>query len=168
MFDLAEICYQFSLRVYFLKPRISTMTQQSYASSDHRNEPTKAREFRWWWAILVPYVVLSVSIVGLLVLGNSGVDGPVRLLLALGLLIGAGLVHVGLYRDARHLRTTGAEWTPRYWWYALSGTVIVLGGLLAIDVAVPGGILGGVLLSAVGGVYLTAPVYLVRRYLTAR
>ena len=144
------------------------MTQQSYTPSDRRNDPTKAREFRWWWAIFAPYVALSVSVGGLLMFGDSSVDGPVRSLLALALLIGAGLIHVGLYRDARYLRTTGVEWTPHYWWYALSGAVIVLGGLLAIDVAVPGGIIGGVLLSVVSGVYLTAPVYLGRRYLTGR
>lgn len=144
------------------------MAQQSYTSSERQNDSIKARTFHWWWAIFAPYVLIPLGIGGLVVLGNTAATGPVRLLLALGLFIGAGLVHVGLYRDARHVRTTGAEWTPHYSWYAVGGAVVVLGALLVVDVTIPGGIVGAILLSVVLGVFVTAPLYLGRRYLTAR
>lgn len=144
------------------------MTQQSSFQSERRNESDPADGgFRWWWAILAPYVLLPVSVGGLLALRNTGVDGPVRSLLALGLLLGAGLVHVGLYKDARDLRTTASDWMPYYRWYAVGGAAVVLGALLVVEVNVPGGIVGGVLLSVVFGITITAPVYLVRRYLIA-
>ena len=146
------------------------MTRPSYSSSERRSEskPTELDEFRWWWAILAPYVLLPLGIGGLLLFGNADAAGPVRSLLALGLLLGAGLVHVGLYEDANRLRTTGSQWMPYYRWYAVGGAVVLLGVLLVVDVAVPGGILGGALISVVFGVHATAPLYLGRRYLAGR
>lgn len=116
-----------------------------------------------------PYVLLPISIAGLAVFGAIGVDGSFRSVLALGLFLGAGLVHVGLYKDAYHFRTTRSGWMPRYRWYALGGAAVpLLGALLLLNVAVPGGLLGGILLSSVFGIVVTAPVYLSRRYLAAR
>lgn len=144
------------------------MAQQSYTPSERQNGPTKASKFRWWWAILAPYVFVLIAVGGLVILGNTDTTGPIRLLLALALLVGAGLVHVGLYRDARHVRATDSEWTPQYWWYPVGGAVVLLGALLIIDVTVPGGIFGAMILSMVFGVFITAPLYLSRRSLTSR
>jgi len=119
-------------------------------------------------AILAPYVLLALGIGGFLALGTTDVGGPVRSLLAVAVLFGAGVIHVGLSQDARHLRTSDAAWTPQYRWYAIGGALLVLGAVLVLDVTIPGGILGGILLAAITGVFVTAPIYLTRRALTAR
>lgn len=145
------------------------MNRQYFRDGNRRGSAsTDETAFRWWWAVLGPYVVLPISAVGLAMVGFPGVDGSFRSALALGLFLGAGLIHIALHGDARHLRTTGSGWTPRYRWYALGGAAVLLGVGLLLDVSVPGGIPGAVLLAGVFGIIVTAPVYLGRRYLAAR
>jgi hypothetical protein len=90
-----------------------------------------------------------------------------RFLLGLVFLLSAVLAHIGLSTDIRSVRTGSQQWSPRYWWYTVGGAGVLLGGLFVLDVSVPGGVVGAVVLSLILGVIPSIPVYLGRRYLAS-
>jgi hypothetical protein len=62
-----------------------------------------------------------------------------RSLIGLVFLLSAILAHIGLYNDIRSVRTASQQWSPRYWWYAVGGALVLLGGLFILDASAPGG-----------------------------
>jgi O-antigen/teichoic acid export membrane protein len=119
---------------------------------------------RWSWAILTPYAVIAVVGIPLALFGDMDQLPSPRSLVGLVFLLSAVLARVALYKDIRSVRTASQQWSPRYWWYALGGALVLLGGLFILDASVSGGIVGAVIPSLVLGVVLSIPAYLGRRY----
>lgn len=142
------------------------MTAQPHSSTAVHETGTGSTLFtrRWSWAILAPYVVITVVGILLAIFGDMDQVPSPRSLIGLVFLLSAVLAHVGLYTDIRSVRATNQQWSPRYWWYAVGGAIVLFSGFLILDASVPGGIVGAVVFSLVLGVVLSIPVYLGRRY----